>query len=112
MVSKHFPGIVYQKRQHLIFDRGQMHLAASDKDFSLLEIHLEGIQLEDRLLLGDAAAVAQCDPDSGKKFTGVKRLGDIIVGSGVQRAYLLLLHVPQAAEQLAAHIATEKEEHL
>ena len=72
-----------------------MHLAASDKDFSLLEIHLEGIQLEDRLLLGGAAAVAQCDPDSGKKFTGVKRLGDIIVGSGVQRAYLLLLHAPR-----------------
>ena len=60
-----------------------MHLAVSDKDFSLLEIHLEGIQLEDRLLLGGVAAVAQCDPDSGKKLTGVKR------------AYLLLLHAPR-----------------
>ena len=67
-------------------------LLIMDIHSSLLKINLKVIQFEDFLLPGLAASVAKRHPDSCQKLRSAEWFYHIVIGAGIQRAHLFLLH--------------------
>ena len=104
-----------KRGQQAVLGRGQDHRVAVDRDFLVGEVDVEGAVVEgdDRVVSRDLSAADGLEP--GQQLDPAERLGQVVVGSGVETPHLVSLgsergqhedghvaHVPDALEHLPA----------
>ena len=88
-VGQHPAGMLRQERQQLEFLRRQPHFFAVPE-------HPESLAVDDQVAAHDRLArrrrrldAPQRRADAGQQLLGAERLGDVVVGAGVERAHLV-----------------------
>src|SRR6185437_16083974 len=80
-----------QAFEQAILQRGEMDVSLRSACAPVAEIDLHVAQMQPRVLLGAAGIATQPGAYSRQQFRRGKRLGDVIIGSGIERGDLLVL---------------------
>ncbi|KAG1081737.1 hypothetical protein G6F40_015379 [Rhizopus arrhizus] len=98
-LGHHPPGVAQQQRQQRVLLAGQRHRLAIQRHFTAHQVHVQVAVVEHRRgAVTGYAAGAQQRPYPRHQFLRAERLGDIVIGAGIQRPHLLGLagaHAPR-----------------
>ncbi|KAG0771531.1 hypothetical protein G6F22_016394 [Rhizopus arrhizus] len=89
-LGHHPPGVAQQQRQQRVLLAGQRHRLAIQRHFTAHQVHVQVAVVEHRRgAVTGYAAGAQQRPYPRHQFLRAERLGDIVIGAGIQRPHLL-----------------------
>ena len=89
-VRQHAAGVGDQHAEQAVCDRGQMHFGAALRDDARRQVDPHVAELEHRRRVGCAAArAAQVRADPRHQLRDAGRLGQVVVGAGIERAHLV-----------------------
>src|SRR5204863_7164810 len=89
-------GVADERRQEAVFDRRELDFLIVDKDAAVGEIDAQVMNREDRLAAVAAAhSMTEGDPDAREQFAHAERLGEVVVGAGVEGGHLVAFLPPR-----------------
>ena len=87
-VGEHLAGMRDQQAQQVVFARRELHLLTADSDDAADQVDGQIARLENGFLPLLLKAMPKRSSDAGQEFVGAEGLGDIVVGTEVESAYL------------------------
>ena len=97
LVGDDLPRVPDERREQLVLDRRQAHLAVADEHLPVQEVHPELSDRERRVvrLVRRAGGVTERDPDPCEELACAEGLAHVIVGAGVEGRHLVALLAPR-----------------
>ena len=93
----HAAGVVHQVGQQAVFVAGELDRIAVDRDAAGAGVEPDRPAVE--LALGVAGGAAQQRPDARQHLLDMERLGDVVVGAGVEALHLVAPAVARGQHQ-------------
>src|ERR1700733_3598970 len=84
--------VARQAGEHAVLERREVHLAGRPERRAACQIHLQRGELQRGGGRGPAPVAAHPRAQPRQQLRRTERLGDVVVGAGIQRGDLLLLH--------------------
>src|SRR5271156_5700388 len=87
-MRQHAPGMGHQGSKQAVLDRREVYRDSVARNTPFGQIERHGTEMHQRLLLlATPVPAPQLCPDSREQLRYAKRLGEVIVGAGIERAY-------------------------
>jgi len=87
-VGEHFPGMLDEHTEQIIFFRRKLNLLIADFDDPTHEVHRQVAATKHRAFSTHLQLMSQRCPNSGEQFLGSERLRHVIVGTKIKRLHL------------------------
>ena len=90
-VREHLAGVLHKEAQQVVFLGRQLHLLVVQPHDPSHQVDREVIHLEQRPLPLHRELMPQRRPQAGQQFVGAEWLGDVVVGTEIERRDLARL---------------------